>query len=324
MQNLLTFPWRRRRLLLAALLLGFVALNILAYIHAYRMTHFVAGVSHPGKPESMSFGQKLNALILGIEVPRPKCSQTPADFDLSFESITIPGRDGNSLAAWLVPHPEAKGLVVLFHGYAACKSNLLSEAKAFHDLGYSTLLVDFRGSGESTGDVTTVGVFEADDVADVFACVCERFQKKPILFGQSMGAVAILRALAVHGIEPEAIILECPFNRMLATVQNRFAAMGVPSFPCAQLLVFWGGMQNGFNGFHHNPVDYAKEVRCPTLLMIGDGDPRVTVGDVSEVSNCIGKRCELTIFQGIGHESYVHARPRLWIDTVNGFLGSLK
>lgn len=305
-------------------LLGFVALNVLAYIHAFRMTHFVSGASHPGKPESLSFGQKVKVLFLGIEVPRPESSQTPATFDLPFESLTIPGREGSRLATWLIPHPEFKGLIVLFHGYAACKSHVLHEAKAFHDLGYTTMLVDFRGSGDSTGDGTTVGVFEADDVGDVFAYVCERYQKKPILFGQSMGAVAVLRAIAVHGIDPEAIILECPFNRMLATVQNRFAAMGVPSFPCAQLLVFWGGVQNDFNGFRHNPVDYAKDVRCPTLLMIGDRDPRVKVSDVCEVGGRIGERCELKIFEGIGHESYRQAQPETWTKSVSGFLGPLK
>src|SRR5262245_47872805 len=142
MRNVLTFPWRRRRLLLAILLFAFIALNVLAYIHAYRMTHFVSGASHPGKPESLSFAQKLKVLFCGIDVPRPESRQTPANFDLPFESITIPGRDGVELATWLIPHSDSKGIVVLFHGYAACKSSLLPEAKAFHDLGYSTMLVD--------------------------------------------------------------------------------------------------------------------------------------------------------------------------------------
>ena len=265
MRKILTFPWRRRRLLLAILLLGFIALNVLAYNHAYRMTHFVSGASHAGKPESLSFGQKLKALILGIEVPRPEYSKTPAEFDLPFESITIAGRDGVSLATWLVPHAEAKGMVVLLHGYAACKSHVLPEAKAFHDLGYSVVLVDFRGSGESSGNVTTVGVFEADDVADVFAFVSERFKTKPILFGQSMGAVAILRAIAVHGIEPEAIILECPFNRMLTTAQNRFAAMGVPSYIVQHLSGAMADYQNGRMAGADNNVEKLTGRRSMTV-----------------------------------------------------------
>lgn len=28
----------------------------------------------------------------------------------------------------------------------------------------------------------------------------------------------------------------------------------------ANLLVFWGGVQNDFNAFKHNPTDYAKNI----------------------------------------------------------------
>lgn len=41
----------------------------------------------------------------------------------------------------------------------------------------------------------------------------------------------------------------------------------------------WGGWQQGFNGFRHNPVDYARRVRVPTLLMQGDRDDRVSVAE---------------------------------------------
>lgn len=43
------------------------------------------------------------------------------------------------------------------------KASMLPAAKAFHDLGYKVVLVDFRGSGGSTGEGTTVGYREAED-----------------------------------------------------------------------------------------------------------------------------------------------------------------
>jgi hypothetical protein len=48
--------------------------------------------------------------------------------------------------------------------------------------------------------------------------------------------------------------------------------MNVPSFPAAQLLVFWGGVQAGFNGFSHRPAEYAKSVSCPVLFLHGEDD----------------------------------------------------
>ncbi len=77
-------------------------------------------------------------------------------------------------------------------------------------------------------------------------------------------------------MQPAALVLESPFDALLSTVVNRFALMGLPAFPFAHLLVFWGGVQQGFNGFRHYPADYATEVRCAVLLLDGANDTRVT------------------------------------------------
>ena len=58
-----------------------------------------------------------------------------------------------------------------------------------------------------------------------------------------MGAASVLRSVHSCGVQPDAIIAESVFDRMLTTVRHRFELMGVPSFPCAELLVFWGGRQ---------------------------------------------------------------------------------
>ena len=78
--------------------------------------------------------------------------------------------------------------------------------------------------------------------------------------------------------------------------------MGLPAFPCAQLLVFWGGMQCGFDGFAHNPVEYARHVACPTLLLQGEQDTRARLQDA------------------LAHESYIEAQPDEWKQSVTDFL----
>jgi uncharacterized protein len=37
-------------------------------------------------------------------------------------------------------------------------------------------------------------------------------------------------------------------------------ALHIPPFPLAELIIFWGGVQHGFNAFAHNPVTYAAQV----------------------------------------------------------------
>ena len=63
-------------------------------------------------------------------------------------------------------------------------------------------------------------------------------RNKSILYGVSMGAVAILRAEAELGVRPSANILECPYGNMRQTAYNRFESMHGPAFPMADLLVF--------------------------------------------------------------------------------------
>jgi pimeloyl-ACP methyl ester carboxylesterase len=121
-------------------------------------------------------------------------------------------------------------------------------------------------------------------------------------------------------LKPKAIILECPFNRLLDTICNRFSAMGVPSFPCAPLLVFWGGVQQGYSGFEHNPMDYARSVRCRTLVLHGATDPRVTLEQASELFENIAGEKRFVTFPGVGHEPYLAKEPDEWRTAVRDFL----
>jgi alpha-beta hydrolase superfamily lysophospholipase len=320
-----TMAWIAAHLTLVGgllLLASFVALNILAYRHAWSMTHFIPSGSWGRKPEVLTRTEKVRALIRGVRLCRPQLDQRPDAVGLAYQTHRFPGTRG-SLEGWYVPHPSPSGLVLLFHAYNACKAKLLPEARGFHDLGWSCFLVDFPGCGGSSGNVTTVGFLEARDVGRALDYARQTWTEQPlVLFGQSMGAVAVLRALAVCGVEPDAVVLECPFDRLLSTVKARFRTMGVPWFPAAPLMVFWGGFQHGYNGFRHNPVVYARRVRCPALLLYGTDDLRVSRPEIDSVFAALGGDKEMRVFQGIGHESYAALRPDEWMGYVAPFLHS--
>jgi fermentation-respiration switch protein FrsA (DUF1100 family) len=137
-----------------------------------------------------------------------------------------------------------------------------------------------------------------------------------------MGSVAVLRALAVEGTSARAAVLECPFDRMLSTVQARFAQMKTPSFPGAQMLLFWGSVQLGVNGFGHNPTEYAKAVDCPVLLLHGDKDPNVSTEQTAAIYQALRGHKELHTFTGLGHEPYLFKQREEWSDTVRRFMES--
>lgn len=307
--------------IIAIFLSIFGGINVLAFQHAYKMLNFIPQGRRTSSPESLSLREKFTVLLFGITIPKPVNTHTPAALGVQFETHVMQVEPGIELEAWYIPHSQASGIILLCHGYSASKSDVLSEALAFHEMGYTTVLIDFRGCGGSSGDTTSIGFYEADDVTCAVDYIQRTFQDVPlILYGQSMGSAAILRAISTHAIQPEALILEAVFDKMLSTVKNRFSAMGLPSFPGAHLLVFWGGLQQGFWGFAHNPVTYATRVQCPVLMLHGKHDPRATLPQARTVFDHLPGEKQLVCFEKAGHESYLSIAPEQWKTVVSQFL----
>ncbi|MCB2408264.1 alpha/beta hydrolase [Hymenobacter lucidus] len=309
-----------KRKLLWLLLLGLLAVNAVAFLHAWRFTHFTDEPGlHTENPEQLSALDKAVVLLTGIKNPKPRNNAVPA---FAFRTVLIPSPNGK-LEAWYSPVASARGTVALFHGYTSNKSKLLTEAGVFRQLGYSVLLLDFAGNGGSEGFQTTVGFRESADVAAAFAFLRQQTTGPIILYGASMGAVAILRAESELGVKPTANIIECPYGSMLQTAENRFSSMHVPAFPMANLLVFWGGVQNGFWAFNLDATQFAQHITTPTLLMWGAADPRVTRAETDAIYAALQGPKQRRDFPGVGHEPYWHKSPQEWETTISGFLKTL-
>ncbi len=296
----------------------FALLNGMAILHGRSMTRFSAAGTRTPRAQDLSAAQKLGVVLTGVNVPRRINEEDPSAWSLPFERETFETRDGLTLEAWRVPAPSARGSVVLFHGYADRKASLLREAQAFHEMGYECLLVDFRGAGGSDGNVTSIGYHEAEDVLAAVAHA-QRLGRPPlIVFGVSMGAAATLRAVTL-GASPDALVLQYPFATLREAITHRFAANGVPA-AIVPLFVFWGGVQQGFNGFRHNPAEYAASVAVPALLMQGDRDDRVSMSEARLILERLAGPKRLDIFEGVGHVSLLKAKPEQWTKTVSEFL----
>ncbi len=300
--------------ILLIILLGFGILNFVAASHASKFTHFKNNNLNQSytQKNQVSFSQ----LILGIDLSKPLNDSIDLDF---VEVDTIIGIE--NLEIWRLNMEPSLGVVALFHGYHATKSSLWPEALAFYRMGYSVILVDFRSSGNSTGNTCTLGYFEAEDVKSTYDYCRENYPDKNIfLYGSSMGAAAIARSVAQLKIEPEGILLQSSFPSMLSAVQQRFKMQGIPPFPSAQLVTFWGGYLNGFNAFRHNPVEYAPYITCPTLVIHGLLDDRVSYEESKHIYTQISGPKQLAVFGNSGHESILNKEEANWIYLVTNFM----
>lgn len=314
----------RTRIVLVMAVIGTLSLNAVAYMQARSMTRYATSGPRTARPEKLGLLARLRVILTGVNVPRPRNASTPADVGLPFATVPLVSRDGVALEAWHIPSGRRNPIILGFPGYAASKSTLLPSARALHDLGYDTLLVDFYGAGGSSGNETSLGYREAEDVAAALRYAREAHpERKVALYGFSMGAGAILRAVAVEGARPDAIILEATFDDLLSTAKNRFRSMTLPATPFAELLLFWGGVQWGFDPFAHNPADYARTVQCPTLILHGEKDVRATPEQAERVVQATGGRAKLVLYAGVPHMLIVEARPAQWKRDVAEFLRGL-
>jgi alpha-beta hydrolase superfamily lysophospholipase len=309
----------------ALLVMMFIAVNAMAFMQARAMTHFIAGNERTLPPEHLTTLSKLKVLFTGVRIPRPLNDASPTDVGLVFETVRFGGSTGNECEAWYVQCDAPKGICIQFHAYAASKSSLLPTARAFHDMGYDVLMIDFHGSGGSAGNDTTIGYTEAVDVVDAVALANKRWpSERQILYGQSMGGAAILRAVAQLNVNPSAVIIESTFDRLLSTVENRFDAMKFPSFPLARMLVFWGGIQEGYSGFKHNPDDYAQHVHCPVLMMQGSLDARVTDAQAQNLFDHLAGPKQFELFGNCGHCGFMSGDNTRWTKVTSAFLAGLQ
>jgi uncharacterized protein len=296
-------------------LLLFIIMNVVAFLHAWTFTHFSGKEDRTRDPKEISGFEKVKILFKGIDNPKPGTKEFPLG---DYEKIFI--GETNRIGCWMIKAAASKGTIIMFHGYAGEKSSLLGRAKEFLDFGYNTFLVDFNGSGESDGDQTSIGFHEARQVQLCFEFLKERGEKNILLFGTSMGAAAVLKSLHDFNSSPRAVILECPFGSLYKTVCARFRIMNLPAFPMAGLLTFWGGVQHGYWAFAHNPVNYAKSVTVPTLILFGEQDNRIGIDEIEAIYSNIQAPKTLKTYKNFGHDVFEVSNRDQWRADVGTFL----
>jgi hypothetical protein len=296
----------------------FVLVNIITAFHAYKFTHFYdAGEVTIKSPADKTGWDITKDILFGINAVKQKSTEP----DTAFEKVIIKTSDGIKLEGWYIKtNGIAKGTVVMFHGHGSKKSSVLNESAAFRKLGYNTFLLDFRAHGNSGGNTTTIGYFESEDVKLGYDFIKEKGEKNIILWGISMGAAAITKAMNDYPLQPSKIILEMPFASILQAAEGRIKMMGLPGEPLARFIAFWGGVEHGFWAFNMKPSEFAKKITVPTLLQWGKMDPRVQQQETDAVYKNLAGKKQLLVYETAGHESLCDKEHDKWVSAVGSFL----
>ena len=302
----------------------FIVLNVMTAFQAYKFTHFYAGIPKPKKPEEMNIGEKASAIFFGVKYPK---SIVVDSLLVPHETVWLKTEDSLKLEGWYLNSqfddtvkPNI-GTIIMFHGHGSSRSGIIKEAEAFYNIGYNVLMIDFRAHGNSDGSVCAIGYVEDKDVKAAYNYVQAKGEKNIILYGISLGAATIMKAISDYDLKPSKLILEMPFGSLMDATKGRLHIMHLPQQPLATLLTFWGGAEQGFWAFDHKPWDYATKINCPVLLQWGINDPRVTEEETNHIFKNLASHNKMLIkYASSGHESLCKKETEKWMRTVTGFL----
>lgn len=189
-------------------------------------------------------------LIFFPNVPARALGPGPESIGLRHQRVEFTAEDGIRLQGWFVPAAAPRGVILFCHGNAGNISHRLDSLRIFHDLGFSTLIFDYRGYGESRGRVSEHGTYLDAEAAWNYLTAELGFGGSAIvLFGRSLGA-AIAARLASRK-NPSALIVESGF----VSVPD-LAARLYPWIPARFLA-----------RIRYPTGEYLKAVSCPVLIV---------------------------------------------------------
>lgn len=310
------------RWILWVLLAQFILFNISAALYAHRFTHVYDDPALRNKAPNRNVFVKTWRLFSGPRQPRSVITEFPA---FPYDTVTLKTQSGIFIDAWYAkPDSVAKGTVIFFHGIMANKGMLLTEADEFRYLGYNVMLIDFRAYGNSGGHITTIGVKESEEVKLAYDYIVKLGEKNIFLYGISMGAVVVSKAIADYDLKPAGAFLDMPFASMQSHLRARARLLGFRGFgekPFGFLVTLWIGIERGFNAFKDQTTRYVSKINCPVLMQWGALDNIALKNETDEVYNAIATtHKKLVIYDHAGHESLLQNDPAKWRMEVEKFL----
>lgn len=155
-----------------------------------------------------------------IFLPSTTVEITPEFYNLRYQDVWLPvtNRSGrvSQLHGWWIPAVGREtGVLLYLHGNGINIGANAGQASLFHQLGFSVLLIDYRGYGRSDGGFPSEAkVYQDAEAAWNYLVQERRVRPEQIfLYGHSLGG-AISIDLAVQHPEAAGLIVQSSFTSM--------------------------------------------------------------------------------------------------------------
>lgn len=254
--------------------------------------------------------------------PEPDAYASPARFDLPFESVSFPSRDGITLRGWFIPAEEGQGTIIFCPGHTGSMHSDLVYAPWFHGAGYELLLFDWRGRGRSDGAAISMGILERRDLLAAIDFLGERGVEQVGLMGCSLGG-AVAMATSPVSEAVAAVVSDGAFTRVQgALVGGMVQQWEVPpaiATVVSQPVIWAASLQLGVDITLVDPIRWASFFRAPLLLIHGQQDAYISTEAVEELFDAAREPKELWMVPEAGHRNIYQLRPQEYKERVIEF-----
>lgn len=249
-------------------------------------------------------------------------AQTPADFGLEFEEVTVTNPDGMKLVGWFIPS-ENGAVIVMQHGYKANRDEMLNEAQMMHRHGYGVLMTTVRAHDASEGELITLGYYEMADMETWYQYLLSRNDidsEKIGILGNSYGGMLSIQ-YASQNENIKAIVANCAFSSMSDTVSTSVRHFtGLPDFPFVPLIVFWAENMTGIKMEEIDTTQWISKLSPrPVFLMQGGADTVISPESGQILYDAAGEPKELWFDPELGHVDFDTERAEEYEVRVSAF-----
>lgn len=230
---------------------------------------------------------------------------TPADHSMLYEDVWLDTEDGERLHGWFVhtgPERSSRGVVLFFHGNGCNVSDHLSSLVLFHRLGLDTLIIDYRGYGQSSGRPDEQGTYR--DAAAAWHELTRARGIPPghiIVAGRSLGGA--VAAWVAQTYQPGALVLEATFTSLPDA-----AAEIYPLLPVRVLA-----------RYRYNTLARMADITAPVLVIHSRDDRLVPFSHGQRLFAAANQPAEFLELQG-GHNSAFTLSEEHYRAGLDGFL----
>ena len=227
---------------------------------------------------------------------------TPQSYGMRFESLQIGTADGETLDAWWVPAEDARGVVLFFHGNAGNISHRLDYLLMFHRLRYTTLIVDYRGYGRSTGTPSEAGTYR--DAEAAWEHVRHARLARPqdvVIAGESLGG-AVATWLAAK-VGPRAVVLFSTFT----------------SVPYLGAQVYWFLPVRLLSRIGYDNRENLKRIRAPVFIAHSRDDDIIPYAHGTQLFDATNEPRMFLEMRGGHNDGFIFTQPE-WVAQLAAFL----